>query len=86
MNFGNWQWSASVGADPKPVRIFNPLLQSEKFDADCKFIKKYIPELENIDPKKIHSLELQGVYHDPIVDQKQSAADARARYRGEVLI
>ena len=46
-----------------------------------KFIKKYIPELENIDPKKIHSLELQGVYHDPIVDQKKSAADARARYR-----
>ncbi len=83
VNFGNWQWSASVWADPKPVRIFNPLLQSEKFDADCKFIKKYIPELENIDPKKIHSLELQGVYHDPIVDQKQSAADARARYRWE---
>ncbi len=83
VNFGNWQWSASVWADPKPVRIFNPLLQSEKFDAECKFIKKYIPELENIDPKKIHSLELQGVYHDPIVDQKQSAADARARYRWE---
>ena len=50
---------ASVGADPKPVRIFNPLLQSEKFDPDATFIKKYLPELVDIDPKKIHSLELQ---------------------------
>ncbi len=58
VNYGNWQWSASVGADPKPVRIFNPLLQSEKFDTECKFIKKYIPELADIDPKRIHSLDL----------------------------
>ncbi len=82
VNFGNWQWSASVGADPKPVRIFNPLLQSEKFDAECKFIKKYLPELEGIDPKRIHTLDLKWVYVWPIVGQKESAADARERYRG----
>ena len=81
VNIGNWQWSASVGADPKPVRIFNPLLQSEKFDPEAKFIKKYIPELENIDPKKIHSLDLSGIYYPPIVDQKESAREARERYR-----
>lgn len=82
VNYGNWQWSASVGADPKPVRIFNPLLQSEKFDTECKFIKRYIPELVNIDPKDIHTLNLSGIYHRPIVGQKESAADARERYRG----
>lgn len=81
VNIGNWQWSASVGADPKPVRIFNPLLQSEKFDPEAKFIKKYLPELANTDPKNIHSLELQGVYYPPIVDQKESARLARDRYR-----
>lgn len=84
VNIGNWQWSASVWADPKPIRIFNPLLQSEKFDPEAKFIKKYIPELADIDPKKIHSLELQGVYYPPIVNQKESARLARERYRGEV--
>lgn len=84
VNIGNWQWSASVWADPKPVRIFNPLLQSEKFDSEAKFIKKYIPELENIDPKKIHSLDLSGIYYPPIVDQKESAREARERYRWEV--
>ncbi len=43
VNFGNWQWSASVGADPKPLRIFNPSLQSQKFDPEAKFIRQYIP-------------------------------------------
>jgi deoxyribodipyrimidine photo-lyase len=83
VNFGNWQWSASVGADPKPVRIFNPLLQSERFDPDVVFIKKYLPELADIANARIHSLELGWVYCPPIVDQKESAAQARARYRGE---
>jgi deoxyribodipyrimidine photo-lyase len=66
---------------PKPVRIFNPLLQSEKFDPEAKFIRKYIPELEQINPKIIHSIELQGVYYLPIVDQKESARQARERYK-----
>ncbi len=84
VNIGNWQWSASVGADPKPVRIFNPLLQSEKFDPDAIFIKKYLPVLKDIDPRRIHSLELQGVYYSPVVDQKESARKARERYRVEL--
>jgi deoxyribodipyrimidine photo-lyase len=81
VNFGNWQWSASVGADPKPVRIFNPLLQSEKFDTEAKFIKKYLPELSEVSPKDIHELNLVGRYTRPIVDQKISASEARERYQ-----
>jgi deoxyribodipyrimidine photo-lyase len=60
------------------------LLQSEKFDAECKFIKRYIPELEWIDPKDIHTLNLWGKYHRPIVDQRESARLARERYRGAI--
>ena len=49
-NNGGWQWAASVGCDAQPwFRIFNPLLQSQKFDPEGKFIKKYIPELEGFD-------------------------------------
>lgn len=84
VNYGNWQWAASVGADPKPLRIFNPLLQSEKFDPEAKFIKKYIPSLEGVDPKRIHTLDLNGIYPAPIVDQKQSAAKAREVYMGRI--
>ena len=82
VNIGNWQWSASVGADPKPVRIFNPLLQSERFDPEAVFIKKYLPTLKDVEPKKIHTLDLEGIYYPPIVDQKDSALEARNRYKG----
>ncbi len=53
VNVGNWQWVASVGPDPKPLRIFNPILQAKKFDFNCSYIKKYIPELKNINCKNL---------------------------------
>jgi len=56
INIWNWQWSASVWADPKPIRIFNPILQSKKFDKDSKFIKKYIPCLKDYEAKNINKL------------------------------
>ena len=44
-NIGNWQWCAGCGADATPYfRIFNPLLQQEKFDPDLEYIKKWVPE------------------------------------------
>jgi deoxyribodipyrimidine photo-lyase len=45
VNIGNRQRSASVGADPKPLRIFSPILQAQRFDPDAVYIKKWIPEL-----------------------------------------
>lgn len=82
VNFGNWQWSASVWADPKPLRIFNPILQSEKFDPQAKFIKKYIPELTSEDIKAIHNpLENTLQYLKPIVDHKIEQKKAREMYK-----
>ena len=53
----NWQWAASTGCDSVPYfRIFNPILQSERFDLNCDYIKKWVPELEKIEPKVIHKL------------------------------
>ncbi|RFM24354.1 MAG: deoxyribodipyrimidine photo-lyase [Candidatus Thermochlorobacter aerophilum] len=55
-NNGGWQWSASTGTDAQPYfRIFNPISQSKKFDAEGKFIKKFVPELKNIPEKYIHN-------------------------------
>jgi deoxyribodipyrimidine photo-lyase len=57
VNNGNWQWSASTGCDAQPYfRIFNPWLQQKKFDPECLYIKKYIPELSHLAPKAIHAL------------------------------
>jgi deoxyribodipyrimidine photo-lyase len=55
-NIGSWQWAASTGADAVPYfRIFNPYLQSAKFDKDAIFIKSVIPELKDINSKLIHT-------------------------------
>ena len=55
-NNGGWQWAASSGCDAQPYfRIFNPVTQSERFDADGRFIRRYLPELANIPGKYIHA-------------------------------
>ncbi len=55
-NNGGWQWAASTGCDAQPYfRIFNPISQSEKFDADGKFIRKYLPVLENLPTRDLHN-------------------------------
>ena len=57
VNSGNWQWAASTGCDSVPYfRIFNPWRQQERFDLNCDYIKKWVPELEKIEPKVIHKL------------------------------
>jgi deoxyribodipyrimidine photo-lyase len=54
-NIGSWQWAASTGADSVPYfRIFNPYLQSAKFDKDAVFIKSVLKELKDVDTKQIH--------------------------------
>ena len=59
VNNGNWQWIASTGTDPKPYfqRLFNPWLQSKKFDKECEYIKYWIPELKEVPNKEIHEWE-----------------------------
>jgi len=55
-NSASWQWIAGCGADAAPYfRIFNPLLQSQKFDKDGDYIKKYVPELSKMPAKHIHA-------------------------------
>ena len=55
-NNGGWQWAASTGCDAQPYfRIFNPQSQSEKFDPQGKFIRKYVPELAQLTDRQIHA-------------------------------
>jgi deoxyribodipyrimidine photo-lyase len=55
LNNGGWQWCAGTGTDAQPwFRILNPVLQSKKFDPRGEYIRKYIPELTNVQDKYIH--------------------------------
>jgi deoxyribodipyrimidine photo-lyase len=88
-NVGGWQWAASTGCDAQPwFRIFNPVTQSQKFDRQGEFIRRYLPQLANLDARDIHApwlvppeeLKECGIvlgvdYPWPVVDH----ADARQR-------
>ncbi|HVY55742.1 MAG TPA: deoxyribodipyrimidine photo-lyase [Thermodesulfobacteriota bacterium] len=83
VDIGNWQWSASCGADPKPFRIFNPILQSQSYDPECLYIKKYIPDLSLVEPEKIHNpLTYKLPYMRPIVNHYEMRNLAHEAYSG----
>ncbi|CAB3761250.1 cryptochrome/photolyase family protein [Paraburkholderia humisilvae] len=93
-NNGNWQWAASTGCDAQPwFRVFNPVTQSEKFDPQGRFIKRYLPQLQKVPSKWIHApwlateeqLAAWGVvlgenYPRPIVDHAHARQLTLARF------
>jgi deoxyribodipyrimidine photo-lyase len=92
-NNGGWQWSASSGMDPKPLRIFNPYTQAQKFDRAADYICQWVPELKSVDTKMILSGDLlpltrhQVGYPLPIVDhsvQQRLFKDLYASVKGAV--
>ncbi|WP_286302629.1 deoxyribodipyrimidine photo-lyase [Vibrio apostichopi] len=88
-NNGGWQWASSTGCDAQPYfRIFNPITQSEKFDPKGIFIRKYIPELQNIPDKHVHFphdyIAKNGInseYWQPIVEHKEARLRALAFFK-----
>jgi len=94
-NNGGWQWAASTGCDAQPYfRIFNPVAQSERFDPQGKFIRRYLPELNALPDKYIHApwhlppMDAQAMnfvlgrdYPQPIVDHAVQRDKALAMYK-----
>ena len=93
-NNGGWQWASSSGCDAQPYfRIFNPVTQSERFDPEGKFIRRYLPQLAKLSDKVIHApwtaspveLEAAGLtlgehYPKPIVDHAEARDRTLQRY------
>ena len=90
-NNGGWQWAASTGCDAQPwFRIFNPVMQSQKFDPEGKFIRRYVPELAELDNRAIHapwqakalpgSFQIGRDYPYPIVDHAEQRKKALALF------
>lgn len=75
-NNGGWQWSASSGMDPKPLRIFNPASQAKKFDPDGDYIRQWVPELRSLSAQQLITGEISAAESDrtgypaPIVDHR----------------
>jgi len=85
-----WQWAAGCGADAAPYfRIFNPVLQGQRFDPEGRYVRRFVPELQRVPDSGIHApwghkgkpvdRRLRPDYPDPIVDlqsSRQAALDA----------
>jgi deoxyribodipyrimidine photo-lyase len=86
-NNGGWQWSASSGMDPKPVRIFNPASQAQKFDPEGEYVREWLPELRSVDTELLLSGNIPAEqrealgYPAPIVDHKQQQRQFKALYQ-----
>ena len=81
-NNGGWQWAASTGTDAAPYfRIFNPTTQSQRFDAQGRFIRHYVPELATLSNKAIHQPGATGTYPAPIVDHRASRETTLALFQ-----
>jgi len=84
-NNGGWQWAASTGCDPQPYfRIFNPELQSRRFDPKGTYIRRYVPELRECSDREIHTPpnhKRTHSYPSPIVDHAQQKLAALRLFR-----
>lgn len=87
VNNGSWQWAASTGCDAQPYfRIFNPWLQQKRFDPECVYIKRWIPELKHLSVKAIHAWGEEQVsnstsYPKPVVEHSTQKIHAEEMFR-----
>jgi deoxyribodipyrimidine photo-lyase len=86
-NQHGWQWTAGTGTDAAPYfRVFNPASQSERFDPDGDYIRRWVPELAELTGKEIHApagsrTGLPAGARPPIVDHAAERVEALKRYR-----
>jgi deoxyribodipyrimidine photo-lyase len=86
-NNGGWQWSASVGMDPRPLRIFNPNTQATKFDPEAEYICTWVPELRAIEVPQILSNQITPLerralgYPEAIVNHQKQQQLFKQKYQ-----
>ncbi|MET8948492.1 deoxyribodipyrimidine photo-lyase [Streptomyces sp. NPDC004542] len=85
----NWQWVAGTGTDTRPNRVLNPVTQAKRYDPDGAYVRRWVPELEDVEGPAVHEpWKLRGLdraaldYPDPVVDLSEGLARFR-RARGK---
>ena len=81
-NVGNWQWVAGTGADTRPNRMFNPTRQAQRYDPDGEYVRRWVPELGEVEGSAVHEPWKLGIlsppsYPPPIVEHDEAVARFR---------
>jgi deoxyribodipyrimidine photo-lyase len=79
-NFAQWQWTAGTGTDSRPNRMFNPVIQGQRYDPDGTYVRRYVHELAHIEGKAVHEprtdagtlFDEPDAYPAPIVDHREA--------------
>jgi deoxyribodipyrimidine photo-lyase len=79
-NFAQWQWTAGTGTDSRPNRMFNPVIQGQRYDPDGDYVRRYVSELAHVAGKAVHEPRTDGgtlfdepdAYPAPIVDHREA--------------
>jgi deoxyribodipyrimidine photo-lyase len=79
-NFAQWQWTAGTGTDSRPNRMFNPVIQGQRYDPDGAYVRRYVSELAHVTGKAVHEprtdggtlFDEPGAYPAPIVDHREA--------------
>ncbi|MGB3613079.1 MAG: FAD-binding domain-containing protein, partial [Elainellaceae cyanobacterium] len=88
-NNGGWQWSASSGMDPKPLRIFNPASQAKKYDPEADYIREWLPELRSVDTEYLVTGDIPDDERDrcgyatPIVNHREQQRHFKQLYNNQ---
>jgi deoxyribodipyrimidine photo-lyase len=84
-NVGNWQWVAGTGNDTRPNRVLNPLRQARRFDPRGEYVRRYVPELSELEGSAVHepwtvdrAVRRELDYPAPIVDHEEAAIRFRS--------
>ena len=84
-NVGNWQWVAGTGVDTRPNRVFNPIAQARRLDPNGTYVRRYVPELAELDGAAVHEpwraplARVAPDYPDRFIDYAEATARVRSR-------
>jgi len=97
-NYGNWNYAASIGSDPRGFRFFNPIKQGKDYDPEGEYVRFWLPKLSELPPQRIHepwklteveqkryNIELGKDYPEPVVDLFESAQANEKKYERAML-